>query len=324
LNAIVVADDTAQRRLLWQQVADPQPGPDEVLVDIHATGVNRADLLQRSGNYPPPPGAPPYMGLEMSGIVAEIGASVCDFRIGDRVCALLAGGGYAEQVAVHPGLLTPIPNGMSFDEAAAIPEAFYTAFVNLFLEAGLTKGETVLIHAAASGVGTAAIQLAREEGCRILASAGSEEKLACCRRLGAQLAVNYRESDLAAAILDYCDGADVVLDVTGGSQLASNIKVLKLKGRLIIISLLGGAQATIDLGAVLSKRLRLVGSLLRSRPLQEKIDIVRQFRQRFWPLLKHGTMAPLMHAVLPVTAAEEAHRILSDNENIGKVVLQIR
>ena len=324
MNAIVVNDDSPQRELLWRQVPDPYPGPDEVLVDISATAVNRADLLQRSGDYPPPADAPVYLGLEMAGTVAEIGTAVTGVRQGDRVCALLAGGGYAEQVAVHHRLLTPIPGKLSFHEAAAIPEVFYTAFVNLFLEANLAKGETVLIHAGASGVGTAAIQLAREQGCRVVATAGSQEKLACCRRLGAELAVDYRDCDFAAAILDHCDGADVILDVAGGSHLASNLEVLKLKGRLVIISLLGGAQATIDLGTVLRKRLRVVGSLLRSRPLQEKIDIVHQFRQRFWAQLERGTMAPLIHAVLPVTEAEEAHRILRDNENIGKVVLRVR
>ncbi len=260
----------------------------------------------------------------MAGRVAEIGPHVSGVQPGDRVCALLAGGGYAERVAVHHELLTPISEDLSFNEAAAIPEAFYTAFVNLFLEAGLSTGETVLVHAGASGVGTAAIQLAREAGCRILATAGSEEKLECCRRLGAELAVNYRHGDFATAVLDHCDGVDVALDVAGGSHLPSNVKVLKLKGRLVIISLLGGAQATIDLSAVLGKRLRIVGSLLRSRPLEEKSDIVRQFQQRFWPALERGSMAPLIHAVLPITEAEEAHRILNDNENIGKVVLQVR
>ncbi len=265
----------------------------------------------------------------MAGRVAEIGTNVSGVQTGDRVCALLAGGGYAERVAVHHKLLTPIAEGLPFNEAAAIPEAFYTAFVNLFLEAGLSRGETVLIHAGASGVGMAAIQLARVEGCRVLATAGSEEKLACCRRLGAELAVNYRRGDLAiadfaTAVLDHCDGVDVALDVAGGSHLPSNIKVLKLKGRLVIISLLGGTEATIDLAAVLGKRLRIVGSLLRSRPLDEKIDIASQFRQRFWSVLERGSMAPLIHAVLPITEAEEAHRILNDNENIGKVVLQVR
>ena len=324
MNAIVVDEDSPQHQLIWQQVPDPDPGPEEVLVDICATAVNRADLLQRQGNYPPPPGAPPYLGLEMAGRVAEIGADVGDVQPGDRVCALLAGGGYAQRVAVHHKLLTPIAEGLSFNQAAAIPEAFYTAFVNLFLEAGLSPGETVLIHAGASGVGMAAIQLAREEGCRVLATAGSEEKLACCRSLGAELAVNYRNTDFATAIRDHCDGVDVVLDVAGGSHLASNTKVLRLKGRLVLISLLGGAEATIDLAAVLVKRLRIIGSLLRSRPVEEKIDITSQFRQRFWPGFERGSMAPLIHAVLPITEAEEAHRILNDNENLGKVVLQVR
>ena len=323
LKAIVV-DDSPERRLLWQRVPDVHPGPEEALVDICATAVNRADLLQRSGNYPPPPGAPPYLGLEMAGTVAEVGAAVSGVLPGDRVCALLAGGGYAEQVAVHHKLLMPIPGDLSCSAAAAVPEVFLTAFVNLFLEAGLSAGETALIHAGASGVGTAAIQLAGAEGCRVLATAGTAEKLACCRRLGAELAVNYREADFAAAVLDHGDGADVILDVAGGSHLASNLAVLKHKGHLVIISLMGGSQAAIDLALVLHKRLRIVGSLLRSRPVDEKIDIVRQFRRRFWSRLESGTIAPIIHAVLPVTEAEEAHRMLEDNESIGKVALQVR
>ena len=323
MKAIVV-DDSPEHGLLWQTVPAVRPEPAQVLVDICATAVNRADLLQRRGGYPPPPGAPPYLGLEMAGTVADVGADVVGFVPGDRVCALLAGGGYAEQVAVDHRLLTPIPERWSFTDAAAFPEVFYTAFVNLFLEAGLAAGETALIHAGASGVGTAAIQLARAEECRVLATAGSEAKLACCRRLGAELAVNYRAVDFGAAVLDHCDGADVVLDVAGGSHLAPNLAVLKLKGRLVIISLLGGSEATIDLAVVLGKRLRLVGSLLRSRPLEEKIDIVHAFRRRFWSRLESGAIVPLIHTVLPITAAEEAHRMLDNNENIGKVVLQVR
>ena len=264
----------------------------------------------------------------MAGTVAEIGAVETEFRPGDRVCGLLAGGGYAERVAVHHKLLTRLPERLSYQEAAAIPEAFYTAFVNLFLEAGLTRGETVLIHAGASGVGTAAIQLARED-CRVLATAGLEEKLACCRRLGAELAVNYRSdagvgvADFATAVLDHCDGVDVILDVAGASHLQANVEILNTKGRLVIISLLGGATETLDLNAVLRKRLRIVGSLLRSRPVEEKIDIVSQFQERFWPALEHGSIAPLIHSVLPITEAEEAHRQLRENENIGKVVLEV-
>lgn len=315
---------------MWQQVPDPVPGPDEILVDISATAVNRADLLQRHGKYPPPPGAPTYMGLEMAGRVAEIGAVDTELRPGDRVCGLLSGGGYAERVAVHHKLLAPLPEGLSDQQAAAIPEAFYTAFVNLYLEASLSRGETVLIHAGASGVGTAAIQLARED-CQVLATAGSEEKLTCCRRLGAELAVNYRSdtgvgvADFANAVLDHCCyGVDVILDVAGASHLQANVEVLNTKGRLVILSLLGGATATLDLSAVLKKRLRIVGSLLRSRPVEEKIDIVSQFRERFWPALEHGSIAPLIHSVLPITEAEEAHRQLRENENIGKVVLEVQ
>ena len=308
----------------WQDVADPEYGADEVLVDVHATAVNRADLLQRAGNYPPPPGAPPYLGLEMSGIVAQIGAGTTGFQPGDRVCALLGGGGYAEQVAVHHQLLVRIPDDWEFTAAAALPEVFYTAFVNLFLEASLDREETVLIHGGASGVGTAAIQLAREAGCRVLVTAGSDEKLERCRQLGAELAINYKKRDFADAVLAYCDGADIVLDIVGASYLEKNLKCLKLRGRLVTISLLGGATAELNLATLMTRRLRIIGSVLRSRSLEEKIAIVSEFNRRFWPQLQSGVVAPVIHSVLPIAEAAAAHDILTANLNIGKVVLKIR
>ena len=324
MKATVVDSDSPDHSLSWRDVPDPPCGSEEVLVDIHATAVNRADLLQRSGHYPPPPGASPYLGLEMSGTVAAVGASATGWQPGDRVCALLAGGGYAEKTAVHHQMLVPVPDHWSFTAAAAVPEVCYTAFLNLFLEAGLKSGETVLIHGGASGVGTAAIQLAREAGCRVVATAGSQEKVDRCRSLGAELVVNYRNRDFADAVLDHCDGVDVILDIVAGSYLEQNLKSLKLCGRLVVISLLGGSAGSLDLAAVLGKRLRIIGSLLRSRPLEEKIAIVSQFDDRFWQLLVDGRVAPVIHQVLPVTAAEEAHKILANNRNIGKVLLQIR
>ena len=324
MKAIVVDSDSPELSLSWRDVPDPSCGSQEVLVDIHATAVNRADLLQRSGHYPPPPGASPYLGLEMSGTVAAVGASATGWQPGDRVCALLAGGGYAEKTAVHHQMLVPIPDEWSFATAAAVPEVFYTAFVNLFLEAELKSGETALIHGGASGVGTAAIQLAREAGCRVVATAGSQEKLDRCRSLGAELVINYTERDFVDAILDHCDGIDVILDIVGGNYLEQNLKSLKLRGRLVVISLLGGSASNLDLGAVLGKRLRIIGSLLRSRPVEEKIAIVRQFEDRFWQLLVTGRVEPVIHQVLPITEVERAHQILADNRNIGKVVLQVR
>jgi len=324
VKAIVVDSDSPESSLSWRDVPDPSCGSQEVLVDIHATAVNRADLLQRSGNYPPPPGAPPYLGLEMSGTVVSTGSAATGWQPGDRICALLAGGGYAEKTAVHHQMLVPIPDEWSFATAAAVPEVFYTAFVNLFLEAELKSGETALIHGGASGVGTAAIQLAREAGCRVVATAGSQEKLDRCRSLGAELVINYTERDFVDAILDHCDGIDVILDIVGGNYLEQNLKSLKLRGRLVVISLLGGSASNLDLGAVLGKRLRIIGSLLRSRPVEEKIAIVRQFEDRFWQLLVTGRVEPVIHQVLPITEVERAHQILADNRNIGKVVLQVR
>ena len=321
MRAITVDPDT--RSLAWENVPDPECGREEVLVDIHATAVNRADLLQRTGNYPPPPGAPPYMGLEMSGVVAEVGAAVSGWHPGDRVCALLSGGGYGERVAVPHRLLHRLSDSWDFVYGAAIPEVFYTAFVNLFMEAELDR-ETVLIHGGASGVGTAAIQLAREAGCRVLATAGSEAKLECCRRLGAELAINYKERDFAAAVREHCDGVDVILDIAGAGSLRGNVEILNHKGRMVIIALLGGTEATLDIGAVLRKRLRLVGSLLRSRSPEEKIAIKDRLEQTHWPALASGAIEPVIDSVLPVEAAEEAHRKLETNSNIGKVVLTVR
>jgi len=324
MQAIVVNEQSLERDLHWQTVADPVLSETEVLVDIHATAVNRADLLQRSGNYPPPLGAPPYLGLEMAGIVVRAGAQAGDWQPGDRVCALLSGGGYAEQVAVPHQLLLPLPDDRDFTWGAAVPEVFYTAFVNLFLEAGLASGETVLIHGGASGVGTAAIQLACQAGCRVLATAGSAAKLECCRALGAQLAVNYKAEDFAAVIEAHTDGVDVILDMVAGAYLDQNMRLLKSQGRLVLIALLGGAQAPINLAMLLQKRLRLIGSLLRSRPLAEKVEITQGFVERFWPALVAGQINPVIDTILPVTQAQEAQQILSDNRNIGKVILTVR
>lgn len=324
MQAIVVDAASADKTLHWQTVDDPLPGPGEVLVDIHATAVNRADLLQRQGQYPPPPGAPPYMGLEMAGIVAALGQGVGGWRVGERVCALLAGGGYAERVAVPSALLTRLPDDWDFVKAAAFPEVFYTAYVNLFVEAGLQAGETVLIHGGASGVGTAAIQLAKARGCRVAATASTAHKLEACRRLGADIAINYRETDFAEALLEACDGADVVLDIAAAPYLERHIGLLKTRGRLVVIALLGGDRAEVDLGTVLRKRLRLIGSVLRSRSLAEKTAIVDGFRRRFWPLLAAEKIAPVVDTVLPIRQVAEAHAILQQNRNTGKVVLQVR
>ena len=324
MKAMLIDEQSPERALRWAEVPDPVPGPGEVLVDIHATAVNRADLLQRAGNYPPPPGAPPYLGLEMAGVVAGLGAGVKGWQPGERVCALLAGGGYAEKVAVPEQLLVRLPADWDFAKAAAFPEVFYTAFVNLFMEAQLQPGESVLIHGGASGVGTAAIQLACAAECRVAVTAGTPVKRTRCLELGAELAIDYRESDFAEVVLERLGGVDVILDISGGAYLERNLKILNLKGRLVLIALLGGPTAPIDLGLMLRRRLRLIGSVLRSRLLEEKTAIVQGFAARFWPLLVAGHIAPVIETVLPIQQAAEAHQLLAENRNIGKVVLTVR
>ncbi len=344
MKAIVVDTETPERDLLWRDVADPVAGDGQVLVDIHASAVNRADLLQRGGHYPPPPGESDILGLEMAGVVAATGLGVSGWQVGDRVCALLGGGGYAEQVAVDARQLLPVPDGWSFERAAAVPEVFLTAWLNLFREAGLRASETVLIHAGASGVGTAAIQLAREAGCRVVVTAGTEAKRERCRQLGAAFACDYKDTDFAAEIRAYLNddlaqhrgdgaaispnanggGVNVVLDVGGASHLARNLDVLAPQGRLVLLALLGGSDSGIDLGLVLRKRLHLIGSTLRSRPIPEKGDIIAGFRAQFWDALVAGRIEPVIDRVIPVQEAGAAHAVIAGNTTIGKVILAVR
>lgn len=326
MNAIHVDATQPGRPLVWQTTADPVLGPDEVLVDIHATALNRADLMQRAGNYPPPPGAPEILGLEMAGQIAAIGANVSQWEIGERVCALLPGGGYAEQVVVPEGMLMPIPNGWTYTQAAAMPEVFLTAFVNMYMEANLQPGETVLMHGGASGVGTAAIQLAQATGNPIIVTASSVEKCDACLKLGASLAINYKEKDFVEEVRTFTNGAgvDVIMDMVGANYLERNLSLLKLKGRLVFISMLSGGQTQINLGALMGKRLRLIGSVLRSRALAEKLEIKERFMANFWPLLEEGKIQPIIDSVYPITQANEAQQRMADNLNIGKIVLTVR
>lgn len=323
--AIQVQEDHPDRTLVWEETDDPVIGPDEVRVAIHATALNRADLSQRAGNYPPPPGAPDILGLEMAGTIAETGANVTQWQVGDRVCALLGGGGYAEMVAVPQAMLMPIPPGWRFEEAAALPEVYLTAFVNLFMEAALQPGEIVLVHGGASGVGTAAIQLLHHAGHPVIITAGTAEKVARCRALGADLAINYREEDFAAAVQRFTGGAgvDVILDMVGGNYYDRNIELLKVKGRMVFIATLGGSQATLDIGRLMRKRLRLIGSVLRARSLAEKVEIKECFMQRFWPALEDGTIRPVIDSVYPIQEANAAHAHMAANRNIGKIVLTV-
>ena len=325
MKAIIVNPDSKKPVLLWQAVSDISFGPAEVLVAVRATAVNRADLLQARGQYPPPAGVSEILGLEMSGAVAAVGAEVKNRHIGDRVLALLPGGGYAEHVAVHHELLLELPQSWSWARGAAVPEVWLTAFLNLFLEGELKPGQTVLIHAGGSGVGTAGVQMAREAGATVFTTAGSEPKLAKCRELGANLAINYKKQDFSREILAATagQGVDLILDPVGGSYLRQNLQVLKENGRLVNIGLLGGRMAEIDLGWVLGKSLRIIGSRLRSRSLEEKISITRQFKEQFWPLLKAGKMQPVIDRIFPITEAQAAHAYVRENRNIGKVILEI-
>lgn len=325
MRAIGVRPGDKTPRLVWQEVGDVPIGPGEVLVAVRASAVNRADLLQARGQYPPPAGASEILGLEISGVVSAVAEDVRGWSAGDRVLALLPGGGYAERAAVPSGLLLRLPDGWSFAQGAAVPEAWLTAFLNLFIEGRLAAGESVLIHAGASGVGTAAIQMAREAGAVVFATAGSSEKLEACRRFGAALAVDYHHQDFAVEIKARSAGrgVDLILDPVGAAYLSRNIEVLAPGGRLVTIGVMGGRRAEIDLGMVLGRSLRLIGSRLRHRPLAEKIEIVRRFEERFWPLLAAGRLTPVIDRAFPITEAGAAHEYVRENRNIGKVILEM-
>ncbi len=326
MKAIQIQTDEENRPLVWRTTDDPVTGPGEVLVESYATSVNRADLAQRAGNYPPPPGASDILGLDTAGRILEIGEGVSGWQIGDRVCALLAGGGYAELVAVPHSMLMPIPEGWSYEQAAAMPEVFLTAFVNIFMEAEFHEGETILVHGGGSGVGTAAIQLIRETEGRIIVTAGTEEKIARCISLGADLAINYKEEDFVQRVQDDTggEGVDVILDMVGAGYLRQNLSLLRPKGRLVVIALLRGSRAEIDLALLMRRRLRLIGSVLRSRTLEEKEDIKRRFMERFWPLVERGTIGPVIDSVYPIQQANEAHQHIAEYRNTGKIILKIR
>jgi NADPH2:quinone reductase len=302
----------------------PVPGPSDVLVRVEAVGVNRPDVLQRLGKHPPPPGASDIPGLEVAGTVASIGNAVTRWRPGDPVCALVAGGGYAEYcVAPEPQCL-PIPRGLGALEAAAIPETFFTVWTNLFQHGTLKSGERILVHGGTSGIGTTAIQLARVKGAEVFATAGSDEKCAACERLGAA-AINYKARDFVEAVRLATEGrgVDVVLDVVGGDYAQRNIECLAEFGRLVQLGLLGGGRATINLGAVMKKRVTITGSLLRPRSVEEKGAIARDLEAKVWPLLSAGHLAPVIDRTLPLASAAEAHRLLEAGEVIGKIVLVV-
>ena len=310
--------------LLWTEAPNLAPGPAEILIDVKATAINRADLMQRKGLYPPPPGAPQTMGLECAGVVAAVGRDVTHHQVGDRVCALLAGGGYAEQAVVDQGSALKMPENLSFEQDAAIPEVFATAWLNLFIEAGLQPGERVVLHAGASGVGTAAIQLCHAFGSESFVTAGSTSKIEACLKLGAKGGQNRREGGFIDALRAlWPQGADVILDPVGASYLAENLEALTLNGRLVLIGLMGGSRSEIDLAKLMMKRLRVVGSTLRARPLEEKASIMAELGQYVWPKISQGEIVPIIQQVFPIQAASAAHELVASDGTIGKVVLKV-
>lgn len=322
MKAIIATAD----RLVWGDAEEPALGPGQVRLTNYATAVNRADLLQRRGGYPPPAGASSILGLECAGIVAEIGEGVTRVAPGDAVCALLAGGGYAETVVVPAGQVLRKPKGLSFTEAAAVPEVFATAYLNLFDEAGLAKGERTVVHAGASGVGTAAIALCRALGNPVFVTAGSDEKIERCLALGADAGWNRHRGSFLEPLLAWSEGrgADVILDPVGAAYLADNLDGLAVDGRLVLIGLLGGTKAQLPLAQLLTRRLRVIGSTLRSRSIAAKAAVMDALAARVWPLLESGAIAPAIETVMPIAEAEAAHALIATNETFGKVVLAIR
>jgi len=323
MRGVAIREPGAADVLEWTEVADIEPGAGEILVEVAAAGVNRADLLQRQGFYPPPPGASPLLGLECSGVIAALGPGVDSLRTGDRVTCLLSGGGYAERVAVPVGQAMRIPEGVDLVTAAALPEVACTVWSNLVMVADLEEGETVLIHGGASGVGTMAIQIARALGARVAVTAGSEEKLERCDDLGAEILINYRTEDFVARLLAETGGrgADVILDNMGASYLARNVEALTRDGRIVVIGLQGGVKAELDLGALLRKGGTLHATSLRARSSEQKTAICAEVQRRVWPWIDAGIVEPVVDRVLPMDRAAEAHRLLEAGDVVGKVLL---
>lgn len=326
MRAIAIIGQGEAARLILSEAPDPRPAADEVLIDVAATAVNRADLLQRKGLYPPPAGASQILGLECSGIIRELGADVKDWSVGDEVCALLPGGGYAERAVAHPGSMMRVPNRLTLTDAAAVPEVFLTCSLNLFQIAEAPAVGWALVHGGGSGIGTAAIQLLRHAGVKTIVTAGSTEKCNRCLDLGAVAALNYRHGDFTPEVMRLTEGqgVDVVLDSIGAPYLAQHLKCLAVGGRLILIGLMGGAVTEINLGTLLAKRIAIHGSTLRSRSVEEKARIVTGFLQRFKAALDVGTVRPIIHTVLPLEEAQAAHEILEESSHFGKVVLQVQ
>lgn len=323
MHALRVVAPGPDSRLVLEEVPTPTPREGEVLLHVAAAGVNRADLGQRAGVYPPPPGASEILGMEVSGSVVEVGPGVSGVAVGDEVCALLSGGGYAEYVAVDAGLLLPVPASVGLVSAAALPEATATVWSNLVMVAGLRAGETVLIHGGGSGIGTAAIQIALAVGARVVVTAGSPHKLDACRALGADILIDYREEDFVARIREETDGrgVDVVLDPIGGDYLARDVEALETGGRIVFIGNQSGTEGALDIGLLMRKRGAVHATTLRARPLEERRAIIAQVREKLWPLVADGGIRPVIDEVVPLADAERAHERMRASGHIGKLLL---
>ncbi|MFG2618783.1 NAD(P)H-quinone oxidoreductase [Streptomyces sp. NPDC048507] len=323
MHAITIEQPGGPEALVWTEAPDPVAGEGEVLVEVVASAVNRADVLQRQGFYDPPPGASRHPGLECSGRVVALGPGVSGWSVGDEVCALLAGGGYAERVAVPAGQLLPVPAGVDLVAAAALPEVVCTVWSNVFMVAGLRPGETLLVHGGSSGIGTMAVQLGKAVGAKVAVTAGGKEKLARCAELGADVLIDYREQDFVEELRAATGGAgaDVILDIMGAKYLTRNLDALAVNGRLAIIGLQGGVKAELNLGALLAKRAAITATSLRTRPLGEKTAIVAAVREHVWPLIASGRVRPVVHATYPMARAAEAHRVLESSTHVGKLLL---
>ena len=325
MKAIEISTPGGPDVLVVAERPTPAPSAGEVLVKVAAAGVNRPDVMQRMGHYPPPPGITDIPGLEVAGVIEAVGADVRDWRAGDRVCALVAGGGYAEYCVAPAPQCLPVPKGMDFVHAAAIPETYFTVWTNVFERGRLTPGESLLVHGGSSGIGTTAIQLAHAMGSAVFATAGSVAKCTACETLGAARGINYREEEFVAVVKQLTDGkgVDVILDMVGGDYFPRNMDALAMDGRLVSIAVLNGVKTTINILTMMQKRLTLTGSTLRTRPIADKGAIAVALRRHVWPLLEAGTAAPVIHATFPLAGAADAHRVMESGAHIGKLVLVV-
>lgn len=326
MKAIIRTGDGGPEVLQLGEIPSPNPTETQVLVDVHATALNRADLIQRRGGYPPPPGDSEVLGLEIAGTVSAVGRAVKGVAKGDRVFGLVGGGGYAEQAVIDYRMAMPMPDEWTFEQAAAVPEVFFTASDNIFTQGGLSAGETILIHAGGSGVGTAGVQISHHAGAKVFVTAGTSEKIENCKALGAEAGINYKETDFVAEILRLTDGegVDVVVDFIGATYLERNLSVLKTRGRLLQLGLISGSTTEINLNTVMRNRLQLIGSVLRTRSIDEKIGVTQNFMDRWLPELARGEIRPIIDTVFPLAAASDAHKYMEANRNFGKIILKVR